>query len=263
MLSRVADSLYWMSRYIERSDGIIRMLKVNYASSQESVMLLANGNNRSVVQHMVSNKDNPASVINNIIRARENARSGQDHIPKELWQCLNEFYHSIKNENLREQLLKDDPITILDNLLKHCVLYNGTVDMTMLRGEGYSFMSIGKYIERSLQVGDILAMRFNEGDTPEESKKLVEHVVLNGNFPRSITYSINRLHRYFERLRSEKNTEAYNKLNFMIGELHSRVRYSTADSIMRNALNQYLTRIKEDLYNIAKALNHHYFAYSP
>jgi uncharacterized alpha-E superfamily protein len=262
MLSRVADSLYWMSRYMERSDGIIRMLKVNYASSQESVMLSGNGNNRSVVQHMVSNKDNPASVINNIIRARENARSGQDHIPRELWQCLNEFYHSIKNEKLREQLLKDDPITILDNLLKHCVLYNGTVDMTMLRGEGYSFMSIGKYIERSLQVGDILAIRFNEEDTAEESKKLVEHVVLNGNFPRSITYSINRLHRYFERLRSEKNTEAYNKLNFMIGELHSRVRYSTVDSIMSNGLNHYLSRIKEDLYNIANALNHHYFAYS-
>ena len=88
MLSRVADSLYWMSRYMERSDGIIRMLKVNYASSQESVMLSANGNNRSVVQHMVSNKDNPASVINNIIRARENARSGQDHIPRELSQAI-------------------------------------------------------------------------------------------------------------------------------------------------------------------------------
>ncbi len=262
MLSRVADSLYWMSRYMERSDGIIRMLKVNYASSQESVMMSANGSNRSVLQHMVSNKENPASIINNIISARENARSGQDHIPREVWQCMNEFYHDIQNKNLKDLLQKEDPITILDNLHKHCTIYNGTVDMTMMRGEGNSFMSIGKYIERSLQVGDILAMRFNENDTPDESKKLVEHMVLNGNFPRSIIYSINRLQRYFERLRSEKNTEAYNKLNFMIGELHSRVRYSTADSIMRQGLNQYLARIKEDLYNIANALNHHYFAYS-
>lgn len=247
---------------MERSDGIIRMLKVNYASSQESVMISANGNNRSVLQHMVSNKDNPASVINNIIRARENARSGQDHIPRELWQCLNEFYHSIKNENLKDLLQKEDPISVLDSLLKHCVMYNGTVDMTMLRGEGYSFMSIGKYIERSLQVGDILAMKFSEGDGAEESRKLIAQVVLNGNFPRSIIYSINRLQRYFERLRSEKNTEAYNKLNFMIGELHSRVRYSTPDSIMKLGLHNYLSRMKEDLYNIANALNHHYFAYS-
>lgn len=262
MLSRVADSLYWMSRYMERSDGIIRMLKVNYASSQDSSIVSANGDNRSVLQHNVSNKDNPASIINNVIRARENARSGQDHIPRELWQCMNEFYLIIKNENLTDLLQKEDPITILDALLKHCVVYNGTVDMTMMRGEGYSFMSIGKYIERSLQVGEILAMRFNEGDTADESRKLIEQIILNGNFPRSISYSINRLHRYFERLRSEKNTEAYNKLNFMIGELHSRVRYSTADSVMRLGLNQYLARIKEDLYNIANALNHHYFAYS-
>lgn len=251
-----------MSRYIERSDGIIRMLKVNYASSQESLVISLNGNSRSTLQHMVSNRDNPTSIINNIIRARENARSAQDHITRELWQCLNEFYHDIKNENLTELLQKGDPITVLDNLTRHCVMYYGTIDMTMIRGEGYSFMSIGKYLERSLQVADILAMRFVENDTPEESYKLVQDTVLNGNFPRSIIYSINRLHRYFERLRSEKNTEAYNKLNFMIGELHSRVRYSTVDTITKQGLNLYLSRIKEDLFNIANALNHHYFAYT-
>lgn len=262
MLSRVADSLYWMSRYMERSDGIIRMLKVNYASSQESATVSANGTNRSVLQHSVSSKDNPASILNNVVRARENARSGQDHIPRELWQCMNEFYLSIRNENLKERLQKEDPITILDNMLTHCVLYNGMVDMTMMRGEGYSFMSIGKYIERSVQVADIVAVRVNVEDTNDESRKHIEQMILNGNFPRSIIYSINRLHRYFERLRSEKNTEAYNKLNFMIGELHSRVRYSTADSIARLGLNQYLSRVKEDLFNIANALNHHYFAYT-
>lgn len=254
--------MYWMSRYMERSDGIIRMLKVNYASSQESVIMSANGDNRGVLLHNVSNRDNSGSVINNVIRARENARSGQDHIPRELWQCMNEFYLIIKNENLHDLLQKEDPITILDSLLKYSVIYNGTVDMTMMRGEGYSFMSIGKYIERSLQVADILAIRFHEGDTDYEVRLLIEQAILNGNFPRSILYSINRMHRYFERLRSERNTEAYNKLNFMIGELHSRVRYSTPESITRQGLNQCLARIKEDLYNIANALNHHYFAYS-
>jgi len=247
---------------MERSDGIIRMLKVNYASSQESLEMSEDVDSRSGLQDMVSNKENPMSIINNIIRARENARSGQDHITKELWQVLNEFYHDIKKENLKEQLQKEDPVTVLDNLTRHCVMYYGTIDMTMIRGEGYSFMNIGKFLERSLQVADILVIRYSENDTEEESKKMVNHIVLNGNFPRSIIYSINRLHRYFERLRSEKNTEAYNKLNFMIGELHSRVRYSTSESIMKQGLNQYLGRIKEDLFNIANALNHHYFAYT-
>lgn len=262
MLSRVADSLYWMSRYMERSDGIIRMLRVNYASSQESPMLSVNGNSRSALQQMVSEKGNPSSIINNIIRARENARSAQDHITKELWQCLNEFYHFIRKENLKELLQVEDPISVLDSLTKHCVLYYGTIDMTMIRGEGYSFMNIGKYIERSLQIADILAIRFNEEESFDEGKRLVDYMVLNGNYPRSIIYSINRLHRYFERLRSEKNTEAYNKLNFMIGELHSRVRYSTPDTIMTQGLHAYLSRIREDLYNIGNALNHHYFSHT-
>src|SRR5690349_16771876 len=109
MLSRVADSLYWMSRYMERSDGVIRMLRVNYASSQE-IPVATKKDARSALQYMVSSKDNPNSIFNNIIRARENARSGQDNITKELWQCLNEFYHFIKNENLGELLQKEDPI---------------------------------------------------------------------------------------------------------------------------------------------------------
>ena len=60
---------------MERSDGIIRLLKVNYASSQEALVLSANGNSRSALQHTVSDKENATSIINNIIRARENARS--------------------------------------------------------------------------------------------------------------------------------------------------------------------------------------------
>lgn len=246
---------------MERSDGIIRMLKVNYASAQET-MSTEEVNSRIAIQNSVSNKDNPNSILNNIIRARENARSGQDNITKELWQRLNEFYHFIRNENLTELLQKEDPITILENLTRHCVMYYGTADLTMMRGEGYSFINIGKYLERSLQVADILAIKYNENDTHEDSRRLIEEVILNGNFPRSIIYSINRLHRYFERLRSEKNTEAYNKLNFMIGELHSRVRYSTSESIMKQGIHNYLSRIKEDLSNISNALNHHYFAYS-
>ncbi|HSC40050.1 MAG TPA: alpha-E domain-containing protein, partial [Chitinophagaceae bacterium] len=112
MLSRVADSLYWMSRYIERTDGILRMLKINYASSQDDINEFSwksalrvftyleeeqindfSHQSREVLQFMVTGKENPNSVMNIIKRARENARSVQDHITKELWQCLNDFYH--------------------------------------------------------------------------------------------------------------------------------------------------------------------------
>ena len=136
MLSRVAESLYWISRYIERTDGMLRMLKINYAASQDSITEFSwspvisifcgpdtegfdeQFNSRVILQYMVTDKNNPNSIVNIITQVRENARSVQDHITKDVWQCLNEFYHSIKEEQLNSALLKEDPITILDDLIK-------------------------------------------------------------------------------------------------------------------------------------------------
>src|SRR5438132_2595114 len=102
MLSRVADSLYWMSRYMERVDGMLRMLKINYASSQDDIYEFSwkpvlkiftyldddevaklAPYTRSVLEYMVTGKDNPNSVLNIVTKARENGRSVQDHITKE------------------------------------------------------------------------------------------------------------------------------------------------------------------------------------
>src|SRR5215210_2664195 len=123
MLSRVADSLYWMSRYMERTDGILRMLKINYASSQDDVQEFSwmpvlkiftflkddeakaiSNNTRAVLQYMVMGKDNANSVFNIVTMARENGRSVQDHITKEMWQCLNDFYHTMKDPILEKAL---------------------------------------------------------------------------------------------------------------------------------------------------------------
>src|SRR6185503_15047827 len=157
MLSRVADSLYWMSRYMERADGILRMLRINYASSQDDIQEFSwmpvlriftyldeegavniSRNTRAVLQYMVTDRENSNSVLNIITRARENARSVQDHITKELWQCLNDFYHIVRDEKLNRELHKDDPVSILDVLIKQGMLYFGTLDVTMARGEGFA-----------------------------------------------------------------------------------------------------------------------------
>src|SRR5580700_6463822 len=178
MLSRVADSLYWMSRYMERSDGILRMLKINYASSQEDIHEFSwkpvlriftymeeeeagaiSHHSRAVLQYMVTEKENPNSVLNIVTKARENARSVQDNITKELWQCLNDFYHEVRDEMLVQWLHKDDPVTVLDILIKQGLLYYGTADITMSRGEGYAFLNIGKFLERGVQSADILDVK--------------------------------------------------------------------------------------------------------
>jgi len=310
MLSRVAASFYWLSRYIERSDGMLRMLKINYASSQDAVQEFTwepvirifageessaenlENDSRTVLKYMVTGKSNSNSILNIITLARENARGVQEHITKDLWQCLNEYYHTVKDTRLEKSLQRDDPIGVLDVLIKQVMLYYGTVEITMERGEGRSFMNIGKYLERAIQSVDILDTKFGSvDDNPDlltdttywkhllqslggyelylktyregfESSNILEQVVLNNDFPRSVIYSVNNIQRYFDRLKNDSNLDDYREMSFRIGRLQSRIKYSSVKSIENEGLHQFLTQIRSELYGIANALNEHYFANS-
>ncbi|SES27275.1 alpha-E domain-containing protein [Pedobacter rhizosphaerae] len=311
MLSRVASSLYWLSRYVERSDGMLRMLKINYASSQDTIqeftwkpiirifsaddepeLLKIQHDSRAVIEYLLFNKDNPNSILNIITLARENARSVQEHIPKDLWQCLNEYYHTMKDEKTLWYVQKDDPITALDILIKQVMLYHGTADSAMERGESRSFMKIGKHLERSIQSIDILDIKFSSiSSNPDlltdiaywkhlllslggyelylktyrqgfDAKNIIELVMLNNDFPRSALYSMNNIERYFIRLKSENNLEHYNNLSFKIGRLKSMITYSSVNTMAEEELHRYLTEIRSELYGIGNLLNEYYFANS-
>ena len=296
---------------MERADGILRMLKINYASSQDDIQefswkpvlriftflkdedaaALAK-NTRAVLQFMVTDKDNPNSVLNIVTQARENGRSVQDHITKEMWQCLNDFYHAVRQERLIDQLQREDPITVLDTLIKEGLLYYGTTDVTMARGEGNSFINIGKLLERAIQSADILDIKFSdlnyELDKPAdttywkyllmsisgyelylktyrggfEAKKVMEQIILNENFPRSVIYSVNHLHKYFVRLKDNSNSFGFNEIDFMIGKLESKIKFSTPDTIIYEGLHHFLTETKTSLFEIGSTLSKNYFGHS-
>jgi uncharacterized alpha-E superfamily protein len=311
MLSRVAASLYWQSRYIERSDGMLRMLKINYASSQDTVQEFTwepvirifagldddegeklENDSRAVLKYMVMGKNNSNSITNIITLARENARSVQEHITKDLWQSLNEYYHTVKDPRLDRALLREDPISVLDVLIKQVMLYYGIVEITMERGEGRSFMNIGKYLERAIQSVDILDTKFGSiSDNPDlltdttywkhlllslggyelylktyregfEAENVLEQVVLNNDFPRSVIYSVNNIQRYFERLQNDSNLDDFRDMTFKIGRLQSRIKYSSVRTIRQEGLHSFLTQIRGELYGIGDALNKYYFANS-
>jgi uncharacterized alpha-E superfamily protein len=296
---------------MERTDGILRMLKMNYAFSQddssdftwkpvlktfsfledEEIAQLGN-NSREVLHYMVIEKENPNSVVNMVTKARENARSVQDHITKEVWQCFNEYYHIVRDEKLEKMVKYDDPISVLDILIRQGMLYYGTAEITMARGEGLCFMNIGKYLERAIQSADILEVKFSDLgynldktiDTTDwkyfllsisgyelylknyrsgfEARNIIDQVIFNPNFPRSVEYSVSRAQRYFDRLKNERNLENFNKISLIIGRLRSSVQYSNMEMIIEEGIDNYLKRIHQDLYAIGNLLNKHYFAYS-
>lgn len=311
MLSRVADSLYWMARYMERTDSVLRMLKINYNSSQDTpqdftwrpvLRIFTNldekeidrleDDSRKVLQYMIMDRINPNAVTNMVTLARENARSVQDHITVELWKCLNEFYHVVRGDRLVYAIQHGDPVTVLDTLIKECMLYFGTTDITMFRGEGLYFMNLGKFMERAIQSAEILDIKLSnlseDLDQPAdttywkyllmsisgyslylkryqsgfEARNIIDQVLFNPDFPRSVLYSLNQLERNFERLKSEKNLEGFQKVQFIIGKLRSEVQYSSVQNVFEMGLHDYLTRIMSEIDDVGVALNQHFFAYS-
>ncbi len=310
MLSRVAESIFWMARYMERTNRMLRMLHTKYMSSQDEVVdfnwysVLQTYSNKSegemrqiqnnsflVLEHLLVDRDNPYSVINNITNARENARSVQDHITKEVWLCLNEFYHLIREEHIRNNIVNGDPVTSLDALIRHGMLYNGTVDITMAREEGFSFLNIGKFLSRAIFTIDLLTIKLKEynyeltkhAEDPTwrfllyslsgyelylktnrgnlHSKLVINHVLYNTEFPHSLLYAVERLKRYFERLKTESSSESYQQIEFLIGRCYNNIKYSNV-SENSELLKQFLLQTRADLFDTANLFNKYYFGKS-
>lgn len=312
MLSRIADSLFWITRYVERADGILRMLKVNYASSldkssdqdfswrpvlkiftylDDAGIAAIEHDSRKVMHYLVDDRNNTNSVVNIITRSRENARGVQDHITLEVWECLNDFYHAVRNEKVGHAIEHDESISMLSELIRHCLAFYGTADITMARGQGWLFMNLGKFIERAIQTADILDVKFSDisydmsanADTPYwkyllmsvsgyelylktyrtgvQGHNVVDQMVLNIDYPRSILYSLIQINRNFKKLRSDHNTEDYAQIDFLVGRLKSRVQYTNIELIEKTGLHTYLDEVREELYAIGNSLNTYYFAH--
>jgi uncharacterized alpha-E superfamily protein len=172
MLSRVADGMFWLNRYMERTDGMLLGLTTFYILSFDKELEDQQGykplldyytdlsskqineaqyDTNFVLKYMICDNSNHNSVKNLIIKARENARGSQDKITKELWEHINSLYHFMNDPNLPRMLETSAASVILSKLNKDFLLYNGIFQVTMPRGIGWSFSRIGKHIERCLQ----------------------------------------------------------------------------------------------------------------
>jgi uncharacterized alpha-E superfamily protein len=172
MLSRVADGMFWLNRYMERADGMLLALNTNYILSFDKetddcqgykpllkyyTNLTANQINEVqydttyVLKYIICDSLNHNSVKNLVVKARENARGSQDKITKELWEHINSMYHYMNSPDLPKKLETSDALKIVNKLNKDLLLYNGISHATMPRGLGWSFSNIGKLIERCLQ----------------------------------------------------------------------------------------------------------------
>lgn len=185
MLSRVANSLYWMSRYIERAENIARLLDVNlqlmldFANLDEQQheehwlpILRSTGDEQSffksydhadsttVTEFMTFNTDNPNSVLSCIFAARENARQVRDQISSEMFETLNEAYLFLKSSNSRA-VWNTGAHDFYEQIKKFSHQFQGLTDATFSRVEGYEFIQFGKYLERADKTSRILDIKYH------------------------------------------------------------------------------------------------------
>ncbi len=311
MLSRVADTIYWLARYMERSNGILQVLRTNYIASQDEAKdfswrpLLVTytslkpeeieeleKDTTGILKYLTVDKTNGASAYNYIMQARENARSIQDHITKEVWQCLNDYYHFIRDAGIERQIQFGDPVSAIDSLIRHNILFTGMVDNTMTRDEGFTYLNIGKFLERALQTTDIVQMEIGEFTTGTKSmmegstlryllyslsgfemyiktykgnfsaENILQLVVYHSHFPHSILYCLERIYKYFERLHAESLQESYEQMDFIIGRTVNNLKYSNVDPQDPEMLHSFLQKTKNELFDIASSLSKLYFGNS-
>jgi uncharacterized alpha-E superfamily protein len=176
MLSRIADSLFWLNRYMERADGLLRVVRTHYILSldkgikgnitwrpvldiftyckEEEKAALENDTD-ATLRFLLTDIKNPNSLKLILTKARENARGVQDHITKEVWEQVNYMYHMINQPNFASKLQGYEAMENIEHFLKNSLLYSGVTDTTMPRGTGWNFMNLGRHIERCTQTVDL------------------------------------------------------------------------------------------------------------
>lgn len=169
MLSRVAERLFWMARYLERAedtarlthaythmaldipkgsepgwDTLVRIQDAQYVYSERYRVY----NEQNVLKFMIADKDNVGGILNAIIAARENVRTTRDVLPEEAWEHVNELY-LYANEYAEKSVGRRNRYQFLEEVIRRCQAINGMMESTMPRDHAYRFIRLGRLIERA------------------------------------------------------------------------------------------------------------------
>ena len=180
MLSRVADSIYWMSRCVERSENVARFIDVNLhlmldlpieIKQQWEPLVTVTGDQElftqkygnvtrdAVIQFLTFDSGYPNSIVTCLRLARENARSIREVISSEMWESINEFYLLITSKTARDEAFSD-PHTFFTKVKLCNQQFIGIMEGTMSHGEAWHFSRLGGYIERAEKTSRILDVKY-------------------------------------------------------------------------------------------------------
>lgn len=180
MLSRVAESIYWMARYVERAENVARIMDANYhmildlppgVGEQWEPLVVTSGDEElfkelyqdftreNVVQFLTFDSRNPNSILSCLHNARENARSVREWISSEMWQQVNTFYLMVKDASRHAEVL-ELPHEFFVEIMMASHLFAGLSENTMTHGEGWEFARLGRMLERADKTTRIIDVKY-------------------------------------------------------------------------------------------------------
>ncbi|WAC67430.1 alpha-E domain-containing protein [Agrococcus sp. SL85] len=296
MLSRIAESLFWIGRYIERADGTARILDVYLQLLLEDVavdedtacraLLGVMGHDApperkltrvDVVNSLATDRSQPASIAYSVNAARENARRAREIISTELWEVLNTTYANMPRRVATEQVSG-----MFSWVRERSALATGISDSTASRDDAWSFFTLGRSIERADMVARLLATRtLTEATGPSwttilrsvgayeaylrtyrgvpSSTNAAEFLLLDRLFPRSILFSVLSAEQCLRDIEPRQERVGYvDSAQRMLGQIRAQLEFRPIQEIIED-LPAVMDRVQTTTTAVSNAVRERYF----
>lgn len=309
MLSRVADGFYWMSRYIERAEHSARVIDVYLSLTLDdptdtvgSALLSSIGapagsateGERAEARPQLSGPVGAvhlAAVAESVVRARENARQIREQISSAMWEQLNTLYLTVGAAGNAHVL---DPAAFMRATVDKSHLFLGVTEATLSHGEGWHYMQLGRYIERTMTTASMLQQYFDDraaddGGTDQttgeiagvgllracaaleaycrhytadiRAERLAEFLLLNAEFPRSARFAADRMEDSLRAIARGLGRPANGRPERFAGRLRAALNYGTIDEIIEDSVVHYVEQLRKQCAQIHTAINQTYISY--
>lgn len=314
MLSRVAESVYWMARYVERAENLARFIDVTQtlildqpqeAPEQWEPLVRTTGDEEyfaehygeptedNVVRFLTFDREYGNSIIASLSAARENARTVREAISSEAWEQLNDFYHFVQDaaSSCNGQPHSD----FFEEVKQHSHQFNGIVDATLTRGEGWQFANLGRLLERADKTTRILDVKYftllprvqDVGTTLDDLQwsavlrsvsafeafrkryqtitvhRVVEFLILEPSFPRTVSFCVRGANDSLHQITGSAPGTYQNDPERLLGQLHSELVYADVDTIINQGLHELIDRLQVRLNETGEAIHETFFAMRP
>lgn len=261
MLSRIAESLYWIGRYLERAEVTARLLEVHVQTLLEDPVTdegTATGNllavlgveteddlsHETLVKVLGWDAASPASMVSAIWSARESARRSREVVSAELWEAINTTWNMVRNNRLQRQRIADACHLIRER----CATITGLVDATMTHDQGWQFLVLGRSLERIDMTARIIesamfmpneeaawihslracnayhAFRLTHKGS-ESPRDAAEFLLLDRLFPRSVVFCLDQAERIVSRLEPGESIQQLDELMKVLGAARADLEY--------------------------------------